>query len=314
MYCSCCFCICNALVERKKRKKVQVRNSLLLLLTATIWGTAFVAQSVGMDYVGPFTFTFARSIVGGLFLIPCIWFLRKINGKKEQLRISKAELLGGICCGIALFAASNFQQIGIAYTTVGKAGFITALYVVIVPLLGLFFKKKVPGIIWFCVALSVVGLYLLCMTEGSFTLAYGDFLVFICAILFSAHILIIDYFSPKGDGVIIACIQFFVCGILSGIIMPFVETVTVGNIVAAGFPILYAGVLSSGIAYTLQIVAQKDVNPTVASLILCLESVVSALAGWVILHEALTIRELLGCVLMFVAIVLAQVPLPNKKK
>lgn len=295
-------------------KKVQVRNSLLLLLTATIWGTAFVAQSVGMDYVGPFTFTFARSIVGGLFLIPCIWFLRKINGKKEQLRISKAELLGGICCGIALFAASNFQQIGIAYTTVGKAGFITALYVVIVPLLGLFFKKKVPGIIWFCVALSVVGLYLLCMTEGSFTLAYGDFLVFICAILFSAHILIIDYFSPKGDGVIIACIQFFVCGILSGIIMPFVETVTVGNIVAAGFPILYAGVLSSGIAYTLQIVAQKDVNPTVASLILCLESVVSALAGWVILHEALTIRELLGCVLMFVAIVLAQVPLPNKKK
>ena len=180
--------------------------------------------------------------------------------------------------------------------------------------MGLFFKKKVPGIIWFCVALSVVGLYLLCMTEGSFTLAYGDFLVFICAILFSAHILIIDYFSPKGDGVIIACIQFFVCGILSGIIMPFVETVTVGNIVAAGFPILYAGVLSSGIAYTLQIVAQKDVNPTVASLILCLESVVSALAGWVILHEALTIRELLGCVLMFVAIVLAQVPLPNKKK
>lgn len=291
-----------------------MKNMLLLFLTATIWGTAFVAQSVGMDYVGPFTFTFARSIVGGLFLIPCIWFLRKINGKKEQLRISKAELLGGICCGIALFAASNFQQIGIAYTTVGKAGFITALYVVIVPLLGLFFKKKVPGIIWFCVALSVVGLYLLCMTEGSFTLAYGDFLVFICAILFSAHILIIDYFSPKGDGVIIACIQFFVCGILSGIIMPFVETVTVGNIVAAGFPILYAGVLSSGIAYTLQIVAQKDVNPTVASLILCLESVVSALAGWVILHEALTIRELLGCVLMFVAIVLAQVPLPNKKK
>ena len=295
-------------------KKVQLRNSLLLLLTATIWGTAFVAQSVGMDYVGPFTFTFARSIVGGVFLIPCIWFLRKLNGKKEKLTISKVELLGGICCGTALFAASNFQQIGIAYTTVGKAGFITALYVVIVPILGLFFRKKVPGIIWFCVALSVVGLYLLCMTEGSFTLAYGDFLVFICAILFSAHILIIDYFSPKGDGVIIACIQFFVCGILSGIIMPFVETVTVGNIVAAGFPILYAGVLSSGVAYTLQIVAQKDVNPTVASLILCLESVVSALAGWVILQEALTTRELFGCVLMFVAIVLAQVPIPNKKK
>jgi len=294
--------------------KVQVRNSLLLLLTATIWGTAFVAQSVGMDYVGPFTFTFARSIVGGVFLIPCIWFLRKISEKKEKLIISKVEWIGGICCGIALFAASNFQQIGIAHTTVGKAGFITALYVVVVPIFGLFFKKKVPGIIWFCVALSVIGLYLLCMTEGSFSLAYGDFLVFICAILFSVHILIIDYFSPRGDGVVMSCIQFFVCGILSGFVMLFVENVSVANLTSASFPILYAGVLSSGVAYTLQIVAQKDVNPTVASLILCLESVVSALAGWAILHEALSMRELLGCVLMFTAIVLAQVPIPNKRK
>lgn len=299
--------------------KTQIKKSLLLLLTATIWGTAFVAQSVGMDYVGPFTFTFARSIIGGLFLIPCIWFLRKWNEKNGEAVsenrpfVTREEMIGGICCGIALCAASNFQQIGIAYTTVGKAGFITALYVVIVPILGLFFKKKVPGIVWFCVVLSVIGLYLLCMTEDSFSLAYGDFLVLICAILFSGHILVIDYFSPKGDGVIISCIQFFVCGILSGIIMLFVENFSFESILAAGLPILYAGVLSSGVAYTLQIVAQKDMNPTVASLILCLESVVSALAGWLILQEALTARELVGCLLMFVAIVLAQIPVPNKK-
>ena len=305
-------------------KKTQIRNSLLLLLTATIWGTAFVAQSVGMEYVEAFTFTFARSIVGGIVLIPCIWFLRWLKGREKKTScdvtcakrplVTKVEWIGGICCGLALCAASNFQQIGIAYTTVGKAGFITALYVVIVPIMGLFFKKRVSFIVWICVVLSVIGLYLLCMTEGSLTLAYGDLLVLICAVLFSVHIMVIDHFSPQGDGVVMSCIQFFVCGIVSGIIMLFVETPSLENIMAAAMPILYAGVLSSGVAYTLQIVGQKDMNPTVASLILCLESVVSALAGWLILHEALTTRELLGCVLMFAAIVLAQVPMPERKK
>lgn len=314
-------------------KKTQIRNSFLLLLTATIWGTAFVAQSVGMDYVEPFTFTFARSIIGGLVLIPCIWFLRKLKERENKAvsgatagaeiktgaaatagrpLISKTEWIGGICCGLALCAASNFQQIGISYTTVGKAGFITALYVVIVPIMGLFFRKRASFLIWICVALSVAGLYLLCMTEGSLTLAYGDFLVLICAILFSVHIMVIDYFSPKGDGVVMSCIQFFVCGILSGIVMLFTENPSFENMMAAKMPILYAGVLSSGVAYTLQIVGQKDMNPTVASLILCLESVVSALAGWLILGEALTTREFLGCVLMFAAIVLAQLPMPKK--
>ena len=313
-------CVKGRLIRNMGR--VQIRNSLLLLLTATIWGTAFVAQSVGMDYVGPFTFTFARSIIGGIVLIPCIWFLRHWKAKNNaeaagkadlNLRITKVEWIGGICCGLALFVASNFQQIGILHTTVGKAGFITALYVVIVPIMGLFFKKKVSFVVWICVVLSVVGLYLLCMTEGSLTLAYGDFLVLICAILFSIHIMVIDYFSPQGDGVVMSCIQFFVCGILSGIVMLFVETPEIGNLLAAKMPILYAGVLSSGVAYTLQIVGQKDMNPTIASLILCLESVVSALAGWLILNEALTSRELLGCVLMFIAIALAQVPFPKKK-
>lgn len=293
--------------------KTQIRNSLLLLLTAIIWGSAFVAQSVGMEYVEPFTFTFARSIIGGIVLIPCIALLRKARSE-EMCRITKTECLGGICCGIALFAASNFQQFGMMHTTVGKAGFITALYVVIVPILGLFMKKRVSFLIWICVVLAVVGLYLLCMTEDSFTLAYGDLLVLICAVLFSFHILIIDYFSPKGDGVVISCIQFFVCGILSGIVMLFVENPSMGNLVDAKWAILYAGVLSSGVAYTLQVVAQKGVNPTVASLILCLESVVAVLAGWIILGDTLTTRELGGCILMFAAIVLAQLPAPKKER
>ena len=285
-------------------------NTVVLLLTATIWGTAFVAQSMGMDYVEPFTFTCARSIIGGFVLIPVILFFCK--GKRPI--VTKVEMLGGVCCGLALCAANNFQQIGMVHTTVGKAGFITALYVVFVPILGFFLKKKASFTIWISVVLSVVGLYLLCMTESSLTLAYGDLLILICAILFSVHIMIIDYFSPKGDGVVISCIQFFVCGIVSGIIMLFVEEPQMGNIMAAKMPILYAGVLSSGVAYTLQIIGQKNMNPTVASLILCLESVISALAGWLILDEALTSRELFGCFLMFVAIVLAQLPMPERKK
>lgn len=304
-------------------KKTQMRNSLLLLLTAVIWGVAFVAQSVGMDYVGAFTFNCVRSIIGGLVLIPCIIFLKNLKHKemggqgklsvKESLQVTRVELVGGICCGVALFAASNFQQFGISYTTVGKAGFITALYVVIVPIMGLFFKKKVSFVIWISVVLSVVGLYLLCMTENSFSLAFGDLLVLICALLFSVHILVIDYFSPKGDGVIISCIQFFVSGILSGVMMFLFETPRIEGILAAWMPILYAGVLSCGVAYTLQIVGQKDMNPTVASLILCLESVVSALAGWLILGQALNAREMAGCFLMFFAIVLAQLPVAQKQ-
>ena len=300
-----------------------MRNSLLLLLTAVIWGVAFVAQSVGMDYVGAFTFNCVRSIIGGLVLIPCIIFLKNLKHKemggqgklsvKESLQVTRVELVGGICCGVALFAASNFQQFGISYTTVGKAGFITALYVVIVPIMGLFFKKKVSFVIWISVVLSVVGLYLLCMTENSFSLAFGDLLVLICALLFSVHILVIDYFSPKGDGVIISCIQFFVSGVLSGVMMFLFETPRIEGILAAWMPILYAGVLSCGVAYTLQIVGQKDMNPTVASLILCLESVVSALAGWLILGQALNAREMAGCFLMFFAIVLAQLPAAQKQ-
>ena len=291
-------------------KKKQLGNSLLLLLTATIWGSAFVAQSVGMEHVGPFTFTFSRSIIGGIVLLPCILLL----GKWKKGFATKVEWIGGICCGIALCVASNFQQVGMQYTTVGKAGFITALYVVLVPIFGIFIKKRVSLLIWGCVAVAVAGLYLLCMPAGAFVLAFGDLLVLLCAILFSVHILVIDHFSPKGDGVVVSCIQFFTCGILSGIPMLFYENPSVGSILDAKWSILYAGVLSSGVAYTLQVVAQKNVNPTVASLILSLESVVAVLSGWILLGQGMSSREIWGCVLMFAAIIVAQLPVPMKTK
>lgn len=196
---------------------LQLRNSFLLLLTAVIWGVAFVAQSVGMDYVGPYTFTCVRSFIGGLFLIPCIALLNRLNpsspgGIRPSNAKTKGQLwIGGVCCGVMLCFASCFQQIGIMYTSVGKAGFITAFYIIIVPLLGLFFKKRCGLFVWLGVALAIVGLYFLCITE-SLTIQFGDFLIFICAILFSIHILIIDYFTLRVDGVKMSCIQFFVCG------------------------------------------------------------------------------------------------------
>ena len=296
---------------------LQLRNSFLLLLTAVIWGVAFVAQSVGMDYVGPYTFTCVRSFIGGLFLIPCIALLNRLNpvspgGIRPSNAKSKGQLwIGGVCCGVMLCFASCFQQIGIMYTSVGKAGFITAFYIIIVPLLGLFFKKRCGLFVWLGVALAIVGLYFLCITE-SLTIQFGDFLIFICAILFSIHILIIDYFTLRVDGVKMSCIQFFFCAILSGIGMLIFEHPTWANILAAWKPILYAGAMSSGVGYTLQIVGQKGMNPAVASLIMSLESVISVIAGWLILGQALSGREIFGCVLMFGAIVLAQ--LPERKK
>ena len=298
-------------------KKQQIRNSFILLLTALIWGVAFVAQRVGMDYVEPFTFNSVRSIIGGLFLIPCIFVLNKINPEREaeykamspeEKKANRKKLLaGGIWCGVVICVASNLQQFGIAYTSVGKAGFITALYIVIVPILGLFFKKKCPPTVWLGVILAVCGLYFLCITEG-FSVQLGDFLVFLCALAFSAHIMVIDHYTQLVDGVKMSCIQFLVCGVLSGICMFIFENPSISSILAAWQPVLYAGIMSCGVAYTLQIVGQKGMNPTVASLILSLESVISALAGLVLLNQKLSAREIAGCVFMFAAIILAQLP------
>lgn len=298
-----------------KKQQIPLKNSLLLLLTATIWGVAFVAQSVGMDYVGGFTFNMARSLIGSAVLLPVIWFMGRNSSKKAeeaQGSSSRKDLLwGGLVCGILMCLASNFQQFGIKYTTVGKAGFITACYIVLVPILGLFLKKKCSPFIWLAVAMSVAGLYLLCITDG-FSIGKGDILVLICAVLFSFHILVIDYYSPKVDGVKLSCIQFLVCGILSGIPALIFEKPEMSAVLTAWQPILYAGVMSCGVAYTLQIIGQKNMNPTVASLILSLESCISVLAGWVILGQQLSAREIAGCVIMFVAIILAQ--LPQKEK
>ena len=294
---------------------MKMKNSLLLLLTSFIWGVAFVAQSVGGEAVGCFTFNGVRSLIGALVLIPVIFFLdaqkkKELGEEKfqEQKGDFKTLLTGGICCGVMLCIASNFQQFGISFTTVGKAGFITAMYILIVPILGLFMKKKVSMKVWFGVVLATIGLYMLCMTSESFSLSKGDFLVLICAGFFSLHILIIDYFSPKADGVRMSCIQFFVCGIISMIIAFIFEQPNLGAILSGWLPIFYAGILSCGVAYTLQIVGQKNMDPTVASLILSLESVFSVLAGWVILNQKLSGRELFGCGLMFLAIIMAQLP------
>ena len=299
---------------------MRAKNAILLFITAAIWGVAFVAQSVGMDYVGPLTFNCVRSLLGGLVLIPLCLFTgrgkaaavqdagrEKAAAQGAQPGSTRNLLLGGLCCGLALCLASNFQQFGIQYTTVGKAGFITACYIVIVPVLGLFFGKKCSPLMAVAVALSLGGLYLLCMTGGGGGLNRGDVLVLVCAFLFSVHIMVIDYFSPMVDGVKMSCIQFFVCGIVSGIGMILFEEPRLGHIFAAWMPVLYAGVMSCGVAY----VGQKGMNPTVASLILSLESSISVLAGWVLLGEQLSMREIFGCALMFGAIVLAQAPLPG---
>ena len=295
------------------------KSPLMLFLTAVIWGIAFVAQSVGTEFVGAFTFNFTRCIIGGFVLIPCIFILDRLKGRKKSEdtpdsgsmadgdKARRMLLIGGLCCGVVLFVASNLQQLGIQYTGAGKAGFITAMYIVLVPVLGIFLKKTIGMNVWISVLLAVAGLYLLCITEG-FSVGRGDILELLCAFVFSIHILVIDYFSPKVDGVRMSCIQFFVCGLLSGICMLILETPTLHAIMQARLPILYAGVMSCGVAYTLQILGQKGMNPTVASLILCLESVVSVVAGWLLLGQNLSRRELMGCMLMFVAIVLAQLP------
>jgi drug/metabolite transporter (DMT)-like permease len=298
--------------------KNQLKGSLILTVTAVIWGSAFVAQSVGMDYVGPFTFTAARSFVGGAVLIPVIFLmdaLRRRAGAPASAGDARTLLLGGILCGAALCVASSFQQMGIALgTESGKAGFITALYILVVPLMGLLLGKRVRPVIWLCVAMSIAGLYLLCMAGGLGQVRRSDLLVLLCAVCFAGHIQIIDYFSPRVDGVRLACLQFFVCGLLAAGPMLLTETPRWADVFAARNAVLYAGVLSSGVAYTLQIIGQKYTHPTLASLLMSLESVFAVLSGALILHQIPTGREIAGCCIMFAAIIIAQLPEKERKK
>ena len=275
----------------KKQKKL--KGILLLFVTAGIWGTAFVAQSVGLDHLGSFTFNAIRSLIGVIVLLPFICYRNRKNAAGSPpltMWKNKTLLMGGIICGTTLCIASNLQQFGISHSTVGKSAFITTLGIV----------------------LAMIGLYMLCMKDEGFTLQTGDIYLLMCALFFSFQIISVDHFSPKVDGLMLSMMQFLVTGILSAIAMFLFEHPSIPDIKAAAFPLFYAGAFSCGIAYTLQILGQKYVAPSVASLIMSLESVIAALAGWVILHEVLSPKELLGCGFVFGAVLLTQITLPGK--
>lgn len=288
-------------------KQGSLKGNLLLLVTATIWGVAFVAQSVGMDYVGPFTFNAVRFLIGGIILIPCSFILKRFDKAKEEKKDKSVLIKAGLLCGLFMFGATSFQQFGIMNTSVGKTGFITALYVILVPIMGIVIGKKVGIKIWIGAVIAIIGFYFLCIKEG-FSIAFGDILVFICAIIFALHIITVDKYVPFVNGVMLSCIQFLVAGAISTVCMFIFEKPEITGILSAWQPILYAGIMSCGVAYTLQIIGQQYTDPFLASLILSLESVISVLAGWLILGELLSIREVAGCILVFAAIVIAQLP------
>lgn len=286
----------------------------MLLMAAMIWGAAFVAQSVGMVYVGPFTFQAFRQMLGCLVLVPVIVLRDKAGSEVNRPKTKKDYLLllgSGALCGLILFCACTFQQIGLLYTTAGKSGFITALYIILVPVVGIFLGRKAGLNLWISVTLSLAGLYFLCM-DGSFALGKGEVLTLLCALCFTAHILFLDFISPKVDGVRLSCLQFFFCSIISAPFMLLTETVVFKDVLSCWLPICYTGILSCGVAYTLQILAQKDTDPTIASIAMSMESVFAVVFGWMLQGDALGGKELLGCVLMFAAIILAQ--LPQKQK
>lgn len=301
-------------------KNQKLKGNLLLLLTAFVWGVSFIAQSKGVEEISPVAFNGIRSVLGGIVLLPVIYFL-DTNKKKHNLpvqRLDKKLVIGGIICGIFLCLASTIQTMGMKYTSPGKAGFITALYMVIVPIIGLFTGKKLRPVMAAAVLVAVCGMYLMCI-DSELSVNKGDILIFICAFLFSGHILVIDYFSPKVDGVKLSCIQFFVCGILNIIWMFLFEEPQLKPILDAWISIGYAGIFSCGVAYTLQIVGQKYTDPTSASILMSLESVFATLStvilvalGWNLTGGQMNLKEIIGCIFMFAAILLVQ--LPEKKQ
>lgn len=291
----------------------KIRGSIFLLVASIIWGAAFVAQDTGMNYVRAFTFNGIRMLIGAVVLIPVILIFCKktepYGNKKADIMPTKTEWFAGALCGVVLFLSSSLQQIGISLysdseAAAGKAGFITALYIVIVPVLGLFARKKVSYSVWVGIALAVFGMYMLCMTSG-LSLSAPDIFVLLCAVAFSFHILTVDKFASLVNGIKLSAIQFMVCGLLSLICMFIFEAPKLSEILSAAVPILYAGVLSSGVAYTFQILGQKDTDPTVASILMSLESVFAAITG-AMFGERLSARELIGCILVFAAVIISQ--------
>ena len=303
--------------SKNTEKKNNLIGSIMLTVCAIVWGSSFVAQTTGAEYVGPFTFISLRSLLGSVSLLPVIAAMSAVRRKKgeeasENKKGKKFFISGGIACGVCLTFASVLQQLGIDKgTSPGKAGFITALYILLVPIFSIALKKKIRPLIWFCVALSLGGLYLLCVTENS--VQPSDLYVLLCAACYAVHILIIDHVSPYVDGVKLSCMQFFVCGVLSAIPMLLTEELSLELLKGAALSIAYSGIMSSGVAYTLQILGQQRMNqPTVASMLMSLESVFAVLSGMLILSQVPTLKETAGCILMFAAIIIAQ--LPEKKK
>ena len=298
----------------------KLKGNLLLLLTSVVWGFSFIAQSKGVELISPVAFNGIRSMLGAVVLIPVI-FLLDLGKKKRNTyppQNIKTLLLGGLVCGTLLCIATTLQTIGMVYTSPGKSGFITALYMVFIPIIGLLCGKKTRPLLWVCVLIATCGLYMMCINTTE-KINIGDVLTIICAVVFSFHILAIDYFSPKVDGVKLACLQFFVCGVISLVYMFLFEEPKLEPILDAWMSIAYSGIFSCGVAYTLQIVGQKYTDPTSASILMSLESVFATLAtvvlvalGWDLTGGQLSGREILGCVLMFVAIIMVQ--LPEKKK
>ena len=292
------------------------RNCLLLLTAAIIWGMAFVSQQAGMDFMGPLTFNGSRNIIGSVILIPVILIIRGRIPKAERKPLPfKTTIIGGLACGAALTIASTLQQYGLTMTTVGKGGFITTLYIILTPILGIFIGRKAPKAVWFCAVLAVAGMFLLCVNGESLSISAGDLLVLGSALVFAVHILVIDHFSPLTDGVILSCIQFAVCGVVSTIGAFIFEQPSWEQLVSGAIPVLYAGVLSCGVGYTLQIVGQKGVDPTAAALILSLESVVATISGFVAYKigflrtdQSMSPRQIIGCAIVFAAVILVQLP------
>ncbi len=300
---------------KKMNQRKTIQCSLLLLLASMIWGFAFISQSVGAEYVGPNTFLAIRSWIAVAFLLPVIAAadrIRERNGQPTGAPANGARrrslLIGGLLCGTALFCASCAQQVGIAYTTTAKAGFITALYVMLVPVLSIFLGRMPGRRIWVSVLLGLAGLYLLCLAGGLDQINKGDLLELACAFLFSIQIMLVHYFSPRVDGIRLSCYEALTQGVIATVCVALFEHPTREALLSAAPALLYAGLMSSGVAYTLQIIGQKGLDPTVASLIMCLESVFSAIGGWLLLGQRLTGREIAGCGLMFAAIVLSQLP------
>ena len=296
-------------------EKKRFFGSLLLVFVAFIWGTAFVFQRVGMDLIEPVTFSASRMTLSALAvgMVSICQRKRTASETKEKEKAGfRNTITGGVCCGAFIAFASIFQQMGIVHTAAGKAGFITALYILIVPVIGfLLFRRRLSLLVWLAVLLGVAGMYLLCMTE-QFFLAPGDIFLIICAVLFSGHILCCDWFAGKGNPIRISAVQFVTAAVISWIAAFIMESPGPEKVASAVIPILYCGIISGGVGYTLQMVAQKYTEPTVASLLMSLESVFAVLAGTLFLHEHMSTRELLGCVMMFIAIVIVQLPVKKK--